>query len=98
KLSLRFLVARASGPSRLVKTLLQRSEVGDGQLEFDYLSIAHRIDCTHDVRHVRILEAAHDVHDRIGLAGVGEEFIAQPLALGGSFDESRDINELDDGG
>ena len=30
---------------------------------------------------VRVLEAAHDLHDRVDLADVGEELVAEPFAL-----------------
>ena len=38
---------------------------------------------------------AHDVHDRVGLADVGEEAVAEPLALVGAGDETGDVVEVD---
>ena len=38
---------------------------------------------------------AHDVHDRVGLADVGEEAVAEPLALVGARDETGDVVEVD---
>ena len=40
-------------------------------------------------------EAPDDVRDRVDLADVREETVAEPLALAGSFDEPRDIDETD---
>ncbi len=51
-----------------------------------------------DVHDVRIVEAADDVRDRVALADVGEELVAQSLALAGAGDEARDVDELDCGG
>ena len=51
-----------------------------------------------DVHDVVVLEAAHDVRDRVGLADVGEELVAEALALRRARDQPRDVDELDDGG
>ena len=50
------------------------------------------------MRDVWILEAAHDVNDRVGLANVGEKLVAEPFALRRAFDETGDVDELHDGG
>ena len=60
---------------------VQRVEVGEQQLGLDHLDVALRIDAALDVHDVRIVEAADDVQDRVGLADVGEELVAEPLAL-----------------
>jgi len=38
------------------------------------------------------------VHHRIDFADVGEELVAEALALRRAFDEAGDVDELDDGG
>ena len=48
-----------------------------------------------DVDHVLAVEAAHHVDDRVGLADVGEELVAEALALGRAGDEAGDVDELD---
>lgn len=50
------------------------------------------------MRDVRILETAHDVHDSVHFADMGEEFVSQALAAGSALDESCDVHEFDDGG
>ena len=45
--------------------------------------------------HVRILKAAHHVHDGVHLADIGQELVAQALALGRSLYQARDVHELD---
>ena len=47
---------------------------------------------------VRVLEAAHDVDYGVALADVREKLVAETLALGRAFDESGDVDELNDGG
>ena len=59
------------------------------------ISMSGGIDLAGDVDDVGILEAAHDVHDRVGLADVREELVAEALALRRAGDEARDVDELD---
>ena len=61
----------------------------------DRLDVGNRIDLAGDMHDVRILEASHHVRDRVALADVGEELIAQAFALRGTRHQSRDIDELD---
>ena len=72
------------------------SSLFSSEPKLDDFAIAHRIDRAHDVGDVGILEAANDVHDRVGLANVGEELVAESFAFGRAFDESRDVDELHD--
>jgi hypothetical protein len=45
------------------------------------------------VHDVVIHEAAHDVGDRVDLADVRQELVAEPFALGGAGDQAGDIDE-----
>ena len=54
-------------------------------------------DFARDVHDVVVHEAAHEMRDRMRLANVREELVAEPLALRRAFDEARDVDELDDG-
>jgi hypothetical protein len=38
------------------------------------------------------------VHDRVGLADVREELVAEPFAVRGTLHEAGDVHELDGGG
>src|SRR5690606_38349816 len=60
----------------------------------DRLDVGDRIDPAGDVDNVVVLEAAHHVADRIDLADVGEELVAQPFATGGAGDQPGDVDEL----
>jgi hypothetical protein len=50
------------------------------------------------VHDVGVGEAAHDLSDRIGLANVRQELVAQALALARSAHDARDVDERDRGG
>ena len=43
---------------------------------------------------IGILEAAKHVDDRVGLADIGEELVAQPLTLAGAAHEPGDVYDL----
>ena len=79
-----------------MQLLLDGGEVGERQLGVDRLDVRDRVDAARDVHDVVVDEAAHDVRDRVGLADVGEELVAEALALRGAGDEARDVDELDD--
>ena len=76
--------------------LVDRREIGERELGVDRLDVG-RPDrpCPPTCTTLSILEAAHDVRDRIGLADVGEELVAEALALRRAGDEPRDVDELD---
>ena len=56
---------------------------------------ASGIDAAGDVHDVVVLEAAHHVRDRVDLADVREELVAEALALRGAGHEAGDVDELD---
>ena len=86
--------------SRLAFGLLDRTldtvEVSESELRVDRLEIRNRIDLSCDVDDVGVVEAPHDLSDRIRFADVMEELVAKPFALGSAFDESGDVDELHD--
>ena len=47
------------------------------------------------VRDLRVLEGAHDVHDRVHVADVAEEPVAEALPLVGAAHEPRDVDHLE---
>src|SRR5690606_41176919 len=64
----------------------------------DDLDVGHGIDAAGHVDDVLVFETAHDVDDGVGLADVGEELVAQALALGRARHQAGDVDELDHGG
>ena len=65
------------------------------QLGLDRLDVAQRIDAALGMDDAVVAVRAHDVHDRVGLADVGQEAVAQPLALVRAGDEAGDVVEVD---
>ena len=76
-----------------VDALLQAVEVGQHQFGLDGLDVGDRIDPALDVGDIVVLEAAHHMGDGVDLADVGQELVAEPLALGGAANEAGDIDE-----
>jgi hypothetical protein len=77
--------------------LLHRLEVGEHQLGVDHLDVAHRIDRAGDVVDVLVVEAADHLDDGVDLADVGQELVAEALALARALDQAGDVDELDRG-
>src|SRR5690606_5603760 len=80
-----------------VERLLHAVQVGQGQLGVDGVDVGDRIDLAGDMDDVAVLEAAHHVGDRIDLADVGQELVAQALAAGRACDQAGDVHELHGG-
>ena len=75
----------------------ERLHVGEHQLGLDGLDVGDRMEVVLDVDDVRVLEAADDLDDRVHLADVGEELVAQPFAGSRPLDEAGDVDQLDGG-
>ena len=94
--ALRLLVAtglRELGIARVL--LLEGLQVRQREFGVDRLDVGDRIDLAGDMDDVVIVEAAHDMRDRVGLADVGEELVAQSFAFRGAGHQARDVHELD---
>src|SRR5919202_4189037 len=90
-LGARGLVAALRGLLRALAAAFDRGEVGEREFDLDGLDVAARVDRALDVVHVLVLEAADDLYDGVGLADVGEELVAQALALGRAAHQPRDV-------
>ena len=73
--------------------LLEGLQVGEDQLGVDRLDVVGRVDAAVDVDDVLVVERADDLADRVGLADVREELVAQALALGRALDDAGDVDE-----
>jgi hypothetical protein len=91
------VVAGLRGLGVALQALVDRAQVGQAQLGLDDLDVGHRVDLARDVDDVGIVEAAHHVHHRIGLADVREELVAQPFALARARHQPGNVDKLDDG-
>ena len=77
-----------------MEPLLDGLEVGERQFEFDDAEVFERIGRARDVV---VDERPEHEHDGVDLADVGEELVAETLALAGTLDEPADVDDLDRG-
>ena len=75
--------------------VLDGLHVGEDQLGVDRVDVVGRIHLAVDMHDVVVLERAHDLADRVGLADVGQELVAQAFAFGGALDDAGDVDEGD---
>ena len=75
--------------------LLDGLQVGEDQLGLDGRDVGGGVDLAVDVGDVLVAEHPGHLADRRGLADVGEELVAQALALRGTGDDAGDVDELD---
>ena len=76
-------------------TAINGFEVFYLKLHVDNLLVAHGIDRTIDVYDIIIVEAAEDMDNRVRLADIRQELVAQTFALACPFHETGDINDFD---
>jgi hypothetical protein len=88
------LVAALGRLGRAIYGFVRRRQIGERELGIDDLEIRQRIDATGHMDDVIILEATHHVGDRVDFADMGEELIAQALALRCAFHQARNVDEL----
>ena len=92
-----FLVVAACFLGARLFPFFEGSDVGEDKLGVDDFDVAGGVDGAEFVNDVVVLEAAHHLHDGIDFTDVGEEFVAEAFAFGGSFNETGDVDELDGG-
>ena len=78
--------------------LLQGLQVGQDQLGVDGLHVVGRRHLALDVHHVGVGERPQDLADRVRLAHVGQELVAQTLTLAGAAHDAGDVDERHSGG
>jgi len=82
----------------LVEALFYGVEIGEQQLGVNDFDVVERVNAAGDVDDFGVGEAADDVQDRVGLADVREELVAEAFTLAGAFDDAGDVDELHGGG
>ena len=81
--------------TRFGHALLEALEVGEHQLGLDRLGVGDGIDPALDMGDVAAFEAAQHMDDGVDLADVGEELVAEALALRGAADQAGNVDELE---
>ena len=92
------LVAALHGLLGLVDPPLHHLHIRHHQLQVDDVDIPQRIRGPFHMGHVGVLKAPHHMDDGIGGADIGQEFVAQALALGGALHQTGDVHEFHHGG
>ena len=64
------------------------------QLSVDDFLVADRIDAAIDMHDAVVVEAPQHMYDGVALADVGEELVAQALALACAFHEACNIDNV----
>ena len=95
RLDLGFLVALLRLLDEVGHALLEALEVGEHQLGLDRLGVGDRIDPALDMGDVAALEAAQHMDDRVDLADVAEELVAEALALRGAAHQPGNVDEFE---
>ena len=78
--------------------LLQGLQISQDQFGVDRLYVRRGVHRTVDVHHIGIIEHADHLADGVGLADVGQELVAEPLALTGTAHDACDVDETHGGG
>jgi hypothetical protein len=91
----RVAVARLGRLGDALEPALGLLEVGVDQFGLDRLDVVQRIDAPLGMHDVLVGVGADDVHERVGLADVGQKLVAQPLAAVRPGDEAGDVVEGD---
>ena len=76
---------------RRLQTLLHGLQVGECELDLDHAQVLERVV---GARHVVVLERTQDEDDRVDLADVREELVAETLALARTLDKATDVHDL----
>ena len=91
----RALLAHARGALGALAPAGHEHLIGEQQLEVDRLGVGDRVDAAVGVRHRLVVEAAHDVRQRVRRAQVAEILAAEPaVARAAAAHEARDVGEL----
>src|SRR5690606_21254044 len=90
-------IATFGGPFEPLDLFFDRVEVPELQFCVDNLLVGHRVDTSVDVDHVVVFKAAHDMHDGVDLANVGQKLVSEAFALACAFNEPGDVYKSDRG-
>ena len=73
-------------------------QVSQCQLGADGFDVGNRIDFACNVNDVVVVKATYNVNNRVSLADVGEELVAQAFAFARACNQTGNVDKFDDGG
>src|SRR5690606_38072383 len=74
--------------------LFSSGQIGQRQLGVDDFDVGNRIHAPSHVNDVLVLEAPHNIHNGVCLADIGQKLVSQTLTLGGTRNQTRNIDKL----
>ena len=89
------LIAALHSLLGFINTTFYHFDVCHNQLKVNDVDIPQGVGGAFHVGNIAVLKAAHNMHDGIGGADVGEELISKTFALGSTLNKTCDINEFD---
>ena len=81
----------------LGNTAFQHFEVGKDQFKVDRLNVAQRIYTSVHMDDIVVVEAPHNVDNGVHFPDIGQELVAESLALGSALDKTSYIDKFDNG-
>ena len=82
----------------LLDAVFHRFQVFYLEFGIHHFLVTHRVYGAIYMHDIVVVEATEHVQDGVGLADVGQELVAQPLALGSALHQAGDIHNLHRGG
>ena len=93
-----FVAAGGGHLLHLLDAVLHRLQILDLQFGIHHFLVANGIHRAVYVHNVAVVEAAQHVQNGVGLADVGQELVAQALALGSALYQAGDVHDFHRGG
>jgi hypothetical protein len=91
----RFLVAALGFLFAGRAAFFESRHVGEDELRVDDLDVADWVDRAEFVDDIVVFETTDHLNDRVSLADVGKELVAESGAFRGAFHKSGDVDKLD---
>ena len=89
----RVFVAATDLAVQVYEPLFDAVQIGEHEFGLDDFGVFNRVNAPFDMGDVVVFKAAQHVGDGVAFTDVSEELVAEPFALGCTFDEARNVDE-----